>query len=288
MLQMRSVFVITFLMLVGAPINAHPVATRPHVVVANFMVNDTERDSNLVLLSWSLAELMTNRLINLRAVEVRDRRMTQNAGLSRGAMPSGRGDSLPTKPEMPIPGALFTVNGSVLLAGDRVLIQTSLIDVRTGTLIARASEEIKQNENPQTALDSLAALISRVAISKQQGLTTGSTTPAQTSPPGASAAAESIASASAVFSPVGLLTFGRALRLASTGADNQAAAIAMLRTAAVEEPPLAADVEQILKRWGSRKRSDDNTLLLSEHVPPTEDVWQLRERSANYPVFTRT
>ena len=168
-MQRKATLVVTTLAMFAtasvdaASLAAQSVSTRPNVMVMNFEVSDIKRHSNSVYLSWSIAELVANRLINMQTVDVRDRRMPQNISQTTNPTLSGRRDSVSNTPALPVRGAQFMVSGSLLVLGTTLRIDARLMDMRTGTVIARTVGSTTLKEDATPVLHSLAARIGRAA-----------------------------------------------------------------------------------------------------------------------------
>lgn len=234
-------------MLADGPVGAQAASQTPAVAIMNYSITSLPLDASSNAFSWSITGLIANRLGRTGAIAIVDR--DSPATTSSGA-PAGPGAARVVGVAQIAAGgkmiaADYFVMGTGLLAQNALRIETRLVSARTGIIVARVATNASLSDDISSKLDSIVDHIAKSFVSGADSAIMGANGMAR---PGARD--DAVFSRDAAERSAGFVTLGKALELTASQRLDQAAAIAMLRQAAMQTPALARDVEEIIKRWG--------------------------------------
>ncbi len=242
----------------SVPLYAQQATVKPTIALMNFTNAALANRADYDPLEWSVPELISGRLARNSQIQVVDRRRLQALLDEQNLGASGRVDDATAAHIGKLLGARYMVFGTVLIdRRNRLRIDARVLEVETSKLIqSETFRDVDWNEDVSFAIDSLAERLNRnlrlpgrIAPARP-GQDTASQQSAATARP-ADAPAVAAATPRPRSGSAGLITMGESLRRLAKSRENSASAIAMLRTAAVETPSLARDVEDIVRRLNS-------------------------------------
>ena len=270
--MLRSVRVLAIGLLTvisGSGIAAQGATSRPTLAVMNFTNAALTNKADYDPLEWGIPELIATRLASNTQIDVVERSRLSALIAEQDLSASGRVDQSTAVRIGKLVGARYVVLGTVVIdKSNHLIIAARVVDVETSRLVhAERFDRAKWDEDMSYAIDSIAERLNRNLKLpgrpqlNRSGGANRPTEPANKSVAGSVVASQSgtargatAAAAPAATANKGVLTLGRAMRLAASGPQHKQEAVGMLRTAALETPSLAADVAVIARRMGGGER----------------------------------
>jgi TolB-like protein len=257
---------------------AQTAAPRPTLALMNFTNAALINRADYEPLEWSVPELISTRLARNPEIDLVDRRRLQQLLDEQNLGASGRTESESAARVGRLLGAKYMVFGTVMIdRRNRLRMDARVLEVETSKIVhSETFRDVDWNEDVSYAVDSLAERLHRnlklpgrvrleqpgsspngpaarpaADTGRQARETTKLPSPPET--PAVSAPANAVATATRPAGGSsrsrGLVSMGAALRLAARGGAT-ATVVTMLKSAAVETPSLAQDVDDIVKGLG--------------------------------------
>ncbi len=267
MLRSVRVLAVCLLTVMGSSASAAQGATsRPTLAVMNFTNSALTNKADYDPLEWGIPELIATRLASNTQIDVVERSRLSALIAEQDLSASGRVDQATAVRVGKMLGALYVVLGTVVIdKSNHLIIAARVVEVETSRLVhAERFDKAKWDEDMSYAIDSIAERLNRNLklpgrpLLNRSGGAAKPAAPANKTVVGSTVASQNPGGrgTTATAAPVatankGVLTLGRAMRLAASGPQHKQEAVAMLRTAAVETPSLAGDVDVIARKMGA-------------------------------------